>query len=41
MTADFMFVSDDNYVKNLGICTYSVMHNMCPEMEHVRLFVMD
>ena len=41
MTADFMFVSDDNYVKNLGICTYSVMHNMCGEVDRVRLFVMD
>ena len=41
MTADFLFVSDDNYVKNLGICTYSVMHNMCPEVDKVRLFVMD
>lgn len=41
MTADFLFVSDDKYVKNLGICTYSVMHNMCPEVEKVRLFVMD
>lgn len=41
MTADFLLVSDDKYVKNLGICTYSVMHNMCPEVEKVRLFVMD
>lgn len=41
MTANFIFVSNDKYVKNLGICSYSVMHNMCPEMEHVRLFVMD
>ena len=41
MTADFLLVSDDKYVKNLGICTYSVMHNMCPEVYKVRLFVMD
>ena len=41
LTANFLFVSDDNYVKNLGICTYSVMHNMCSEAEKVRLFVMD
>ena len=41
MTADFLFVSNDRYVKYLGICTYSVMHNMCPAVEHVRLFVMD
>lgn len=41
MTANFLFVSDDNYVRNLGICTYSVLHNMCPEAERVRLFVMD
>ena len=41
MTADFLFVSDDKYVKNLGICTYSVMHNMCPAVDKVRLFVMD
>ena len=41
MTADFLLVSDDKYVKNLGICTYSVMYNMCPEVDKVRLFVMD
>ena len=41
MTADFLFVSDNNYVRNLGICTCSVMHNMCGEAEKVRLFVMD
>ena len=41
MTADFLLVSDNNYVKNLGICTYSVMHNMCGEVDKVRLFVMD
>ena len=41
MNADFLLVSDDKYVKNLGICTYSVMHNMCPEVYKVRLFVMD
>lgn len=41
MTADFVFVSNDKYVKYLGICTYSVMHNMCPVVEKVRLFVMD
>ncbi len=41
MTADFLLVSDNNYVKNLGICTYSVMYNMCPDVEKVRLFVMD
>lgn len=36
-----MFVSDNNYVNNLGVCSYSVLHNMCGEAEHVRLFVMD
>lgn len=41
MTADFLFVANDKYAKNLGICTYSVMHNMCPEVSAVRLFVMD
>ena len=41
VTADFLLVSDDNYVKNLGICTYSIMHNMCGEADRVRLFVMD
>ena len=41
MTANFMLVSDDKYTKNLGICTYSVLHNMCPAVEHVRIFVMD
>ena len=41
MTADFLFVSNDKYVKYLGISTYSVMFNMCPAVEHVRLFVMD
>ncbi len=41
MTADFLFVSNDNYSRNLGICTYSVMHNMCSAADKVRLFVMD
>ena len=44
MTADFMLVSDNHYVKNLGICTYSAMHNMCDQsdiFDKVRLFVMD
>ena len=41
MTADFLLVSDDKYVRNLGICTCSVMHNMCPVADKVRLFVMD
>ena len=41
MTADFLLVSNDQYVKNLGICSYSIMHNMCPEVDKVRLFVMD
>ncbi len=41
MTADFLLVSDNNYVKNLGICTYSVMHNMCSQVDKVRIFVMD
>ena len=41
MTADFLLVSDNNYVKNLGICTYSIMYNMCREVEKVRLFIMD
>lgn len=41
MLANFLFVSDDNYVKNLGVCTYSVMHNTCPHADNVRMFVMD
>ncbi|MBQ4396658.1 MAG: glycosyltransferase family 8 protein [Clostridia bacterium] len=41
MTTNFILVSDDNYTKNLGICTYSVLHNMCPAVEHVRIFIMD
>lgn len=41
MTANFLFVSDDNYVKNLGVCTYSVMHNTCSYVDNVRMFVMD
>ncbi len=41
MTANFLFVSDDNYVKNLGIASYSVLHNMCPVADRVRIFVMD
>ena len=41
LIADFILVSDDKYVKNLGICTYSIMHNMCSEVEKVRMFVMD
>ena len=41
MTVDFLLVSNDNYVKYLGICTYSVMYNMCPVAEKVRIFVMD
>lgn len=41
MTANFMFVSDDKYVKNLGICTCSVMESMCSAVEKLRLFVMD
>ena len=41
MKADFLLVSDDNYVKNLGISTYSILHNMCGEAEKVRIFVMD
>ncbi len=41
MTADFLLVSNDKYVKNLGICSYSILHNMCPEVERVRLFIMD
>lgn len=41
MTANFLFVSDDNYVKNLGVCTYSLMHNTCPHADNVRMFVMD
>lgn len=41
MTADFLFVSDDHYVKNLGIAAYSVLHNMCPSADRVRIFVMD
>ena len=41
MTANFLFVSDDKYVKNLGICTCSVIENMCDVVEKLRLFVMD
>lgn len=41
MTANFLLVSDDKYVKNLGICTYSVMHQMSSEVEKLRIFVMD
>ena len=41
MIADFLLVANDNYVKYLGICTYSIMHNMCPAVEKVRIFVMD
>lgn len=41
MNADFLFVSDDKYVKNLGVCTYSLMHNTCPHADKVRMFVMD
>ncbi len=41
MNADFLLVSNDNYVKNLGICSYSILHNMCHEVDKVRLFVMD
>ena len=41
MTTDFILVSNDRYVKYLGICTYSIMHNMCPAVDHVRIFVMD
>lgn len=41
MIADFLFVSNDKYVKYLGICTYSVMHNMCPVVDKLRLFIMD
>lgn len=41
MTADFLFVANDKYAKNLGICTYSVMYNMCHAVDQVRLFVMD
>ncbi len=41
MTADFLFVSDDHYADNLGVCTFSVLYHMCPEADRVRLFVMD
>ncbi len=41
MTANFLFVSDDKYVKNLGVCTYSLLHNTCPYADSVRIFVMD
>ena len=41
MTANFMFVSDDKYVKNLGVCSFSVMQNMCPVVDRLRIFVMD
>ncbi len=41
MTANFLFVSDNKYVNNLGVCTYSVMHNTCPYADNVRMFIMD
>lgn len=41
MTANFLFVSDDNYAKSLGISSYSVLHNMSPAVDKVRIFVMD
>lgn len=41
MTANIMFVSDDNYSHNLGVCSYSVLHNMCLTVDSVRVFVMD
>lgn len=41
MTANFLFVSDDNYVASLGISSYSVLHNMSPAVDKVRIFVMD
>lgn len=41
MIANFLFVSDDKYVKNLGVCTYSVMHNTCPNADKVVMYVMD
>ena len=41
MTADFLLVANDRYVKYLGICTYSIMYNMCSEVDCVRIFVMD
>lgn len=41
MIANFLFVSDDKYVKNLGVCTYSVMHNTCPNVDKVAMYVMD
>lgn len=41
MIANFLFVSNDEYVKNLGVCTYSLMHNMCPNVDKVTMYVMD
>ena len=41
MTADFLFVANDRYAANLGICSCSVLHTMCPVTEKVRIFVMD
>lgn len=41
MTVNFLFVSDDKYVKNLGICTCSVMYNMCPNVDKVKMYIMD
>ena len=41
MIANFLFVSDDKYVNNLGVCTYSLMHNTCQYADKVRMFVMD
>lgn len=41
MTANFLFVSNDKYVKNLGVCTYSLMHNMCPNVQKVVMYIMD
>lgn len=41
MTANFLFVSDNNYASSLGISSYSVLHNMSPAADKVRIFVMD
>lgn len=41
MIARFMLVSDDNYVNNLGVCTYSIMHNNCPNVDKLVIYVMN
>ena len=41
MTVNFLFVANDKYASNLGICTFSVMYNMCPVADKVRCFILN